>query len=546
MRKTLLLLSLLLLCLGWLSANGDAESSAGKNGALVNPKGTFPIVDEPVSLSLFTNVGDEIYANGMTEWYQEKTNVNIEWIRVPRSSYVEKLKIKMNTQDLPDIIRMEGFSGGESYKFIEDGFFYPISDLYGQYSEYTEEWQKEEPLMFKPTVGSDGKTYGWPYRLTSGGDQFRDNLFIERNWLDAVGMKVPTTTEELYDVLKAFKTQDANGNGDPSDEIPFSTCNLRPVYSGPFISAFMTSPSDKSLFLGVQNGKVYISRATEEYRDALRYLNKLWKEGLIYPESFTQDRGTQWKLNEQFPDYNMIGVFQGMHFNYAMNWESDRWMDYAEVPILKGPQGVQVAAWRSPELTSRLNTVISAETAYPEVAFRWIDWLQGEEGSLTMEVGLKGVHYRDAQPGETNNRGSKAVYTEITNNEETPFAWGELVVEHWGGNRFDELMAAAVDKRNQDGLGKSQILEKHAIDSMTYAPALDTLWPENLPISPDMAAEYGVLNTNLTDLINEHATEFVVGTKDIEKDWDTYLKELDNAGADRFLDMSQELYDTYY
>lgn len=49
-----------------------------------------------------------------------------------------------------------------------------------------------------------------------------DTPFINKAWLDRLGMEMPTTVDEWYEVLKAFKEQGANGNGDPNDEIPLT------------------------------------------------------------------------------------------------------------------------------------------------------------------------------------------------------------------------------------------------------------------------------------------------------------------------------------
>lgn len=540
MKKFLFILLVLACTMGMLMASGEAETAADA-GSIVNPKGEFPIVDEPITLTLFTNVGDEVYGNGMTEWYEEKTGIIIEWIRVPRSNYNDKLKIKLNTQDLPDIIRMEGMTGAENYKYIDEGFFYPISDLYDEWSEYTHLWQETDPDVFKPAMGSDGKTYGWPWRVTTPSAQFRDNLFVEKSWLEAVGMDVPTTTEEFYQVLKAFKAQDANNNGDPNDEIPYSGCTARALYNGPIMTAFALPG-----ILAVDNGDVYINYASEEYKNGLIFMNKLWEEGLIYPEAFTQDRGTQWKVNEANEDFNAIGSYQGQHFNYAMNWESDRWKDYTTIPTLAGPDGTQYSVWSAPALSSRINTVISATTEHPEAAFRFVDWLQSQEGALTMEYGLKDVHYRDAKPGEVNNLGTQATYTQLDIEEEVPFAWGTLVVEQWGEPNYVELMAAPADDVDENGFGKWQLLEQHGLNAMPFKPSLDQLWPSNLPISSEVAAEYGVLKTNVEDLIRESATAFIMGKKNLTSDWDDFQKKLKDAGAEKYLEMSQDLYDTYY
>ena len=116
------------------------------------------------------------------------------------------------------------------------------------------------------------------------------NVFmIYQPWLDALNLEMPETTEELYNVLVAFKTQDPNGNGE-ADEIPMSLLygqgGLR------LLANFFGLPLDSSVNNCDidENGNVYFLANTENYKEYLKYFNRLYAEGLLDSETFTQNQ----------------------------------------------------------------------------------------------------------------------------------------------------------------------------------------------------------------------------------------------------------------
>ena len=102
-------------------------------------------------------------------------------------------------------------------------------------------------------------------------------------------MSMPTTTDEFEAVLKAFKEQDANGNGDASDEIPFSTDpNNKHIEA---MAGYFGLPMNK-LGIAIQNEKVVYGGVSDTYREFLSWFHKLYAEGLVDVELYTQDSST--------------------------------------------------------------------------------------------------------------------------------------------------------------------------------------------------------------------------------------------------------------
>ena len=202
-------------------------------------------------------------------------------------------------------------------------------------------------------------------------------------------MGVPQTTDEFIDVLTAFKEQDANGNGDPNDEIPLAAAttgwngNIDGFLMNPFV---FTEFKGSNQFFQIEDGAVSTTATTEGYREGLRYLNTLFAAGLFGEESFTQPMD-QIKQQVEGGDAPTIGVvISGAHPNFA-NIGGDRWLKYVAVPSLEGPTGLRQAPF-NPWGVGSGQCVINAQTEHAEAAFKWCDGLYDRETTLRSVFGV--------------------------------------------------------------------------------------------------------------------------------------------------------------
>ena len=106
----------------------------------------------------------------------------------------------------------------EEYGVVQ-GIFIPLDDLIEEYMPIYNERVTMDPSIVESLKASDGKMYSIGYIVAQ--DIHSGNMdFINKTWLDNLGLEMPTTIDELTDVLRAFRDEDANGNGDASDEYP--------------------------------------------------------------------------------------------------------------------------------------------------------------------------------------------------------------------------------------------------------------------------------------------------------------------------------------
>ena len=174
---------------------------------------------------------DGEYSPDETQLYlelEEQTGIDISWETYPQSAWPEKKSLLIASNDLPDAFFGNGvLTSDEVVKYGSEGILIPLEDY------ITEEntpnlWKifQEYPEYKSAITAPDGHIYS----LMSFEDGYmvttNNPIYINKAWLEAVGMDAPTTTEEFREVLKAFKEQDPNGNGQ-ADEIPFSFTDVR-------------------------------------------------------------------------------------------------------------------------------------------------------------------------------------------------------------------------------------------------------------------------------------------------------------------------------
>ncbi|MCS7464634.1 extracellular solute-binding protein [Paenibacillus doosanensis] len=282
-KKVALSLSTIMLLSGLLSAcgGGSESKSAGNQSGKAND-----VLNVSIMTILLTPTPppDD---NPIKQAIEKATNskMNIQW--VSGNSYPDKLNVTLASGDIPDLIYINDPFSPVFRTMVQQGGFWDITDLVKDYPNLSSKISK---TAWDLTKMEDGKNYSIPRPRPSEADSF---FIIRKDWLDALGMKPPTTTDELYTVLKAFAEKDPDKNG-KNDTIPF-TANIDPSNS----AAPMGSLGHiENSFTGVNgnwkyvDGKMVFAAFLPEEKQAIEFMSKLVKEKLI-PEDFASMKGTQ-------------------------------------------------------------------------------------------------------------------------------------------------------------------------------------------------------------------------------------------------------------
>ena len=152
---------------------------------------------------------------------EELTGCKVEWTSPTNSARTEQFNLMIASGNYPDLIVNYWNSATDGAKqYAEDGVIVPISD-YLDYMPNLKKFIEENPEVAKQFTEADGTIYYAPSIRKDPELRTYVGPTIRKDWLDKLGLSMPTNTDELYEVLKAFKTQDPNGNGE-ADEIPFA------------------------------------------------------------------------------------------------------------------------------------------------------------------------------------------------------------------------------------------------------------------------------------------------------------------------------------
>ncbi|PXV91785.1 carbohydrate ABC transporter substrate-binding protein (CUT1 family) [Lachnotalea glycerini] len=216
--------------------------------------------------------------NEMTKWIQEQVleacNVKVNFVAVPRSGSDDKLNVMMAGGNAPDIV----FSYNQSIfsNFASNGGLADLTDAYAKYG--TDIQTNIGNIQYMGVV--DNKQYAIMKRR--GQQVPRHVSYIRKDWLDALGLSIPKTKEELFTVLEAFKEKNP---GNVSDVVPWAmggSTDTEKFYLS-FVGSYVAELSEEDAYVYAENYKVFADGAI----DGLKKLNELYNKGLI-----TQDFAT--------------------------------------------------------------------------------------------------------------------------------------------------------------------------------------------------------------------------------------------------------------
>lgn len=530
----------------WASADtAESEVVFDENG--ISGKGQLPICEENIELDVFIEqIGSycDMDVNEVTIQLQAATNVTLNLTIVPEENSKEKLNLLFMSGDYPDVI-MGAYilNSTDAINYgTEEGILIPLNDLIDEYCVNIQQRWEEHPGMKENMTSPDGNIYGIP--TVDSGAKGHTNIaykqWINTDWLEAVGMDMPTTTDELRAVLEAFRDEDPNGNG-INDEIPMTGCTYtdanNPYYF--LINAFgYYNREDVDGGYYLKDGEVCTMYDQDYLKEALEYIHGLYVDGLIDPAAFSQSDSEVIAVGND-PDAVRIGVGVGTHIGTFMDrTNEERANQYEAMLPLIGSNGYQGIPYKTSVDVSEYAFAITDKCEYPEAAIKIMDLFCGEEWTLIGQVGQQGVDWDYADEGMTNAIGEPATYkyldSDRTSEDKTSYKWGwsfRAIEPNW------KLMFA-VEGDIRDLKNNEAFLLQETNKMAVYSADVDAI--PNLQMDTETATEFNILTTMIDDYVDQALVEFIVGTRDLDKDWDTYLADLERLGYQTEIQMVKD------
>lgn len=428
--------------------------------------------------------------------------LDISW--VPASSYGEKMTATLGSGNYPMIMLIESRSSS-IIQNCRAGTFWEVGEKIKDASKYPNLSQSNDIVL--NNISIDGKVYGI-YRARTLG---RNGVSIRTDWLENLGMKMPTTIDEFYEVLKAFKNNDPDGNGQ-NDTF------------GIIMTTASTSFDNLAVWFGAPNkyavdeeGNVTPDFLTDEYFEAMKFVKKLYDEQLVNQDLATYD-GTKW--DEQFLN-NKAGVIIDV---------ADRARRLATNIAETNPDAeVGVFGYLKKDAASEIRTLpttgYAGWFAFPKKALpneEDIDFVLGimdkmnnAEAVNLMNYGIEGRQYEIVDG-----------FAEVTSDKTLTKEFGDL-------NKLSTAVVSNVGLTKAYANKTAEEVERVYRDNEQYAVAN--------PAEAFVSDTYSKKGPQLDAIISEARTRFIVGQIN-EEQWKSELERWKNNGGN---DVIKEISDQY-
>ena len=487
----------------------------------------MPIVKELVTLTVLTtrwgNMGDSFTNNEFLKELEEKSNVKIDWQVQSLNDWGEQKGIILAGGELPDIIMgFQTFNDSDIMSNLD--LFLPLNDLIESYMPNYSKAMEEMPDLKKIATFPDGNMYSMSKNLPLRPISCNQPI-INKVWLKNLGLEVPTTIDELYNVLKAFKEQDANGNGDPNDEFPISGAK---GISMDFLNPFGITDINGFKIMVNEDDTLTYYPTSEAYKEGIKWLHKLYAEGIMDPETFTQD-DSMLSAKRQDPNVARVG------FEYAWTPDSNfgKWSsEYEVIPPIKGYDGKQYTGGDPNGVASimRNEVLITKFCKNPEVAARWIDEFYTGEASIQNFWGGIGTVITKHEDG---------TYTLNDPPEGTSAdAWyWDSSLRDFGPKYVSKEFEEKVKLSPASGDGLKAELSKIAESTVT------TPYP-NVMFTNEENEERPTLTTDIDKYV-ESTRALWITEGGVDEGWEEYLEQLNAMGLERLMEIYAAAYERY-
>ncbi len=523
-------------------ANSVAQADINPNTPIEDV--TFPL-SETKELSFITNAPARTEQNpnkrSIFIRLQEQTNVHINWTCFVSDQFGDKKNLALAQYGaLPDGLFVAGMGDYDLLRYAKQGIIIPLENLIDKYMPNLQAVFEKYPEYRVMLTAPDGHIYSFPWieQLGAGKEAIQaiGNIpYINKKWLDYLGLSVPKTTAELEEALIAFRDHAEelqNHFSITGSVIPMSFI-INDQDPAILINGFGEGYGDTGDHFAVSDeGTVLYTSVQEGYKEGIRWLHHLVEENLTDPEAFTQDWSTY--------------VAKGKNHRYGLcfTWDIaniDNYEDYIMLPALAGPDGLVNITRQNGSETSgfdRGRCVLTSNCKDTALAAAWID---------QMYIPIQSAQNNWGTYGE---EGTANIF-EMSENEN-----GEPMLRHLdlGDNSPVEI------RENQSVNGPLAILNdyygvyvtepddaKWRLDNMheTYLEDMNSqyVYP-NVFMGLEDTNRISQLDTDIKRYAEQMKARWILNGG-IDEEWDDYLKKMEDYGLSEYLQIKQKYFDEY-
>ncbi len=475
---------------------------------------------------------------------QEETNVQIEWTAIQADQWADKISLAMaNSKELKDFVFSAGFSDSDLLKYADQGVIIALEEYIDAYMPNLKAIFDKYPEYEKMCMDSEGHIWGLPWIEQLGSDktaiQTVGNMsFINKKWLDFLGLEIPETVDEFEDVLIAFRDHASELQAEFNIEgsiIPMS-CIVNDGDQDPciLINGFGEGygDADKARHIAVTDDlKVVCAATSVGFKDGIAWLHSLYEQNLIDPEAFTQEWSTY------------VSKGKSGRYGVCFSWDVaniDNLEDWVPLPVLTAdttnltPQNGSYTSG-----FDRGRCVVTAAAQNPALVCAWLDQMYDPFQSPQNNWGTYGEddEFDIFELGENANGEEMLVHAPLGDASPVEVREAECV----GGplavlDEYYDVYVTCPD----DAQYRLDWIEEY------FTPDMNSkyVYP-NVLMSREDTEELATLQADIEKTINAKKSDWIMNGF-TDADWNEYLASLDAYGLDKYLEIFQKYLDEFY
>lgn len=484
----------------------------------------MPIVKEPITLKMFAGMGAKTPRNwdDILIWntYEEMTNIKVEWEQVEQQALEEKRNLSLVGGDLPDVYYAANMPTLDIFKYGQQGSFLKLNDLIDKYAPNFKKLMEENPEIRKAITFPDGNIYSLPVIHDPGFTSVRTHPlpYFNQELLDKYELDIPETTDEYYQFLKTIKENEP-------DHIPLGARSISGVI-GWLKGSFGVSTTGRSYIdKNPETDDLRFYPITEEYREMLEYINKLYSEKLIEQNIFTIEVA-------QFLANGGEGSYASTVF-YAPEelFGKEVGEKYVGGLPLEGPRGERKFAQLANPVGHIGKFIITSENPDPAATMRWVDYFYSDEGSRLFYMGLENETYEEVD--------GKYKYVDKIVNDPEGLSKDEAILKYlgWVGVGAPGILM----EQYFDGSESADQALEAAKKVEPYL--IEEAWPP-FTYTEEEAKRLDALAADIEKYVVEMQDKFIVGETAFSE-WDSYVDSIQKMGLDEYMEIQKAAFERY-
>ncbi|HHV96141.1 MAG TPA: extracellular solute-binding protein [Clostridiaceae bacterium] len=505
---------------------------------------TMPIVEEPIEIKMLVPLEPRVaqYAGGVENLqslkdYEELTKIKIKWESAPVDRYEEVVNLMFASGDMADMVYV---SPAQQAQFgVNDTLLIPLDDLLEQYGFYWNQWVSVLPDIKELAKESNGKTYVVPQIWPESPVNIGSGFFIRLEWMEKLGLEMPKTVDELYEVLVTFRDKDPAGNG---ETIPMAFRGFE-LYS--IFGFWGTFPG----FYQV-DGVVKYGPLTDEFKQGLSFLRKCYDEGLLDRDYALSDEKlfNNNIVNRVGFSYGDVSVFQVplLQAGYAPGVEAGPGIVTVNdvfYPMVAptGPDGKYYSFLiRDGQIIQTNSIGITSTNKYPVESIKWLDYLLSFDGTMLVKFGPRGKFWDFNKEGYPMYK--EGVNLEVISKYAPAFSQILPVIKNtYYDNKFPFTPERVLELPNKiQGYFSNTLLDRNRRNwtNCDFSRHL----PLSMKFTPEQQAEVQSIMADIETYYWENVNKYIMGLEPLSN-WDKVIEQIKAMNIERAIKLYQDALD---